>query len=332
MRATPTQSEIPGRVMRVDRGQCDVMTEAGMTRALWRAAGPSEIIPCVGDLVRLSAVGEMVTLTAIEPRHSAITRIDAAPGSSEHQVLAANVDVAAICEPCHPQPTLARVERLLALAWESGAQPVVILTKADLADDLESTVADVRALVLGVQLLTVVATTGEGLDAVASLITPGQTLALLGRSGAGKSTLLNALIGEPVMPTSRLRSDGRGRHTTTHRQMLALPNGGFIIDTPGVKGVGIPTAEGLDQVFADVEELASECRFGDCSHTVEPGCAVLEAVDDGVLLQRRLDSYRKLQREAAYQARRTDARLAAQERARWKSIHKELRRSQSARP
>ena len=327
-------SDSSGRVLRVDRGQCDVMTEAGVRRAAWRAVDLSGTTVCVGDQVQLAltASDALPTVSAVAPRRSAITRIDSAPGSSVHQVLAANVDIAAICEPCHPTPTLARVERLLALAWESGARPVVILTKADLADDLESTVADVETLVLGVPLLTVVATTGEGLEAVASLTSAGETIALLGRSGAGKSTLLNALIGESVMQTSRLRADGRGRHTTTHRQMLPLPNGAFIIDTPGVKGVGIASPDGLEQVFADVEQLAADCKFNDCNHTVEPGCAVLEAVDDGVLLQRRLDSYRKLQREAAYQARRTDARLAAAERAKWKSIHKELRRSQTPRP
>jgi ribosome biogenesis GTPase len=286
----------------------------------------------VGDEVELSLVDGHVLVSRISPRRGAITRSAVAPGSSDHQVLAANVDVAAICEPCHPGPTLARVERMLALVWESGALPVIILTKADLADDLESIVADITPLALGVPVLCTVATTGEGLDAVRALTAAGETLALLGRSGAGKSTLLNALLDEEVMHTSRLRADGRGRHTTTHRQMLELPKGGFIIDTPGVKSVGLPTAEGLERVFAEVEQLAAQCHFNDCSHTVEPGCAVLDAVASGELLERRLDSYRKLLREAAYQARRADARLAAQERAKWKSIHKDMRRSAKIRP
>lgn len=319
--------------MRVDRGLCDVLTAAGTLRATWRAAELDDVTPCVGDVVEVrSDPGTAPAIAAITPRRSAITRIDTAPGSSEHQVLAANVTVAALCEPCHPVPVLARVERLLALAWESGATPVVVLTKADLATDLESTVADVSALTVGVPLLTVVATEGLGVEDVRALVGEGETLALLGRSGAGKSTLLNALLGEEAMATSRLRADGRGRHTTTHRQMLPLPDGGYVIDTPGIKGVGIATPEGLEQVFADIEGLAVDCRFSDCRHTVEPGCAVLDAVATGDLLQRRLDSYRKLQREAAYQARRTDARLAAQERARWRAMHKELRRTQAPRP
>lgn len=315
--------------MRVDRGLCDVQTVAGTTRATWRASELGGLTPCVGDDVELGeGPDDLPVVAAIGPRRSAITRIDSAPGSSEHQVLAANVTVAALCEPCHPQPVLARLERLLALAWESGARPAVVLTKADLAADLESTIADVTQLAIDVPLLPVVATRGDGVDAVRALVTDGGTLALVGRSGAGKSTLLNALVGEQVMPTSRLRADGRGRHTTTHRQMLPIPGGGFVIDTPGVKGVGIATPEGLEQVFADIEELATGCRFNDCGHTVEPGCAVLEAVAAGDLLQRRLDNYRKLQREAAYQARRADARLAAQEKARWRALHRQRRRTQ----
>jgi ribosome biogenesis GTPase len=319
--------------MRVDRGQCDVLTAVGRVRAAWRLAALGGVVPCVGDEVLLAdGADDLPVIDQVAPRTSAITRVDAAPGSSEHQVLAANVTVVAICEPCHPTPVLARLERLLALAWESGAQPAVLLTKADLAADLESTLADIEPLAIGVQIIAVTATEGRGLDEVRALVQADGTMALVGRSGAGKSTLLNALLGADVMHTSHLRADGRGRHTTTHRQLLPLPGGGFVIDTPGVKGVGVATPEGLERVFADVEALAEECRFTDCSHTVEPGCGVLEAVEAGALPQRRLDSYRKLQREAAYQARRADARLAAQQKARWKAVTKAVRRSQLARP
>jgi ribosome biogenesis GTPase len=302
-----------------------------VVRAIWRQQD-LETVPCVGDIVELSTSEDLTRIAHVTPRRSAITRIDSAPHSSEHQVLAANVDLIAICEPAHPTPTLARVERMLALAWESGGRPALLVTKADLADDLESTLADFTALALGAPVLAVTATQGRGVEEVLALTHPNETVALLGPSGAGKSTLLNAMIGDSVMRTSRIRADGRGRHTTTYRQLIQLPNGAFIIDTPGLKGVGVATVDGLEQVFADIEDLAAECRFNDCSHTVEPGCAVLEAVTDGVLLERRLTSYRKLQREAAYQARRADARLAAEERAKWKAIHKEMRRSQLPRP
>jgi ribosome biogenesis GTPase len=288
-------------------------------------------MPCTGDVAHIR-LGTDPTVVEIAERHGTIVRTDVAPGSSGQQLLATNVDVVAICEPCHPKPNLSRLERMLALAWESGAEPVMVMTKADLADDLESIRDDIAALAFGVPVLPVTATTGGGLDAVRAFTAEGRTLALLGRSGAGKSTLINALLGEDAMATRGLRSDGRGRHTTTHRQLLVLPNGGFIIDTPGLKTVGLSSGEGLDRAFSDIEGLAASCRFSDCGHRVEPDCAVLTAVDDGELTQRRLDSYRKLQREAAYQARRTDARLAAEERAKWKHIHQQARRASRARP
>ena len=328
-----------GRVVRVDRGVCTVLAyrapldEAPVEiRAQWRAEHHDGLTPCAGDEVEVTIDDERAVLSEIAPRRTSIARIETSPGSSQQQVLAANIDVVAICEPCHPDPTLPRIERMLAIAWESGAQPVIVLTKSDLAEDIESTVADVETLALGVDVITTVAPTGTGVESIHALVQPGETLALLGRSGAGKSTLLNALLGTEAMATSRLRADGRGRHTTTHREMFRLPNGAFVIDTPGVKGVGLPTIDGLEQTFDDIEGLAERCRFNDCTHTVEPGCAVLDAIANDELPQRRLDSYRKLLREAAYQARRADARLAAEERARWKSIHKELRRSMTPRP
>lgn len=324
--------DVTGRVVRVDRGQCDVLTTTGVVRASWRPTdAPTGGMPCTGDAVVVRLTDGPVVVDIAE-RHGSIVRSEVSPGSSGQQLLATNVDVVAICEPCHPKPNLSRLERMLALAWESGAEPVILMTKADLADDLESILDDIAGLAFGVPVLPVTATTGGGLDAVRALTAEGKTLALLGRSGAGKSTLLNALLGEEAMATRGLRADGRGRHTTTHRQMLVLPNGGFIIDTPGLKTVGLPSSEGLDRAFSEIEELAEACRFTDCSHRVEPGCAVLDAVDDGELTQRRLDSYRKLLREAAYQARRTDARLAAEERARWKHLHQDARRSARIRP
>lgn len=289
-------------------------------------------MPCVGDHVVLQTDGDQTWLAELLPRHNAITRASVYPGSSEHQVLAANVDVLAICEPCQPYPAAGRVERLLALAWEAGTRPVVLLTKTDLADDLDELVGSMQRAAVGADVLTVSVRDSEGLDDVASLAQPGETLALLGPSGAGKSTLLNALLGHETMATSSTRADGKGRHTTAHRELLPLPQGAFVIDTPGLRSIGLASTDGLDRVFPEIEELAEACRFTDCAHETEPGCAVLGAVDDGALPQRRLDSYRKLLREAAYQERRGNARLMAEERAKWKSISKQMRGEKLARP
>ncbi|MGH3309088.1 MAG: ribosome small subunit-dependent GTPase A, partial [Streptomyces sp.] len=215
---------------------------------------------------------------------------------------------------------LGRVERFIALAWTSGAQPLVVLTKADLVDDpdtLGQLAADVEESAPGVQVLTVSAEAGDGIDVLAAVIAGGTTV-LLGQSGAGKSTLANALLGESVQDVRTIRdSDGKGRHTTTTRDLLPLPaarGGGVIIDTPGLRGVGLWDAhDGVGQTFAEIEALAGECRFHDCGHEAEPDCAVLAAVDDGTLPHRQLASYRKLLRENARLAARTDARLRAEQ-------------------
>lgn len=339
----PTVGAMPpeeqrGRVSRVDRGVCDVLTALVTVRARWSPAvaaaahhAPANV-PCVGDEVQLRADGDQIWLELVLPRRNAVTRASVTPGSSHQQVLAANVDVVAICEPCDPAPALGRIERLLALAWECGAHPAVLLTKADLATDLERTVADIRAVALGASVVAVSLPTGTGLGDVRALTTTGQALALLGPSGAGKSTLLNALLGSEAMATSHVRDDGKGRHTTAHRELSAMADGSFVIDTPGLRSIGLASGGGLEQAFSDVQELAESCRFGDCAHQSEPGCAVLAAIDDGSLLPRRLDSYRKLLREAAYQERRGNARLAAEERAKWKSLHKQTRQPGRNRP
>lgn len=327
-----------GRVARVDRGACDVLTADGGVRAETSAqvradaAADPERQPCVGDLVLLGRSGDRTLLLELLPRRTSVTRASVAPGSSQRQVLAANVDVLAVCEPCFPDPDLGRIERLLALAWESGAQPAVVLTKLDLAPDPDALLADVATTALGVPVIGVAATLGEGLDAVRHLLGPGRVLALVGASGAGKSTLVNALAGDDVMATRELRGDGKGRHTTAHRELLVMPDGSLLVDTPGLRSIGLATPEALEQVFSDIEELAGRCRFGDCAHETEPGCAVTEAVADGELAERRLASWRKLQHEAAYQERRTDARLQALERARWKAIQRQFRRPGRNRP
>ncbi len=278
--------------------------------------------PTVGDVLDVDD-GHAVLL---HERRTALVR-DSAGATSREQALAANVDVVLIVEHLDPDPDLGRVERMLTLAWRSGAQPVVVLTKADLVPDPEGMAADVAAVALAVDVHTVSVPAGTGLDGLRTLLRPGVTLVVVGPSGAGKSTLVNALAGREVMDTGGQRNDGRGRHTTTHRQLVPLAGGAMLIDTPGIRGVGlVADAAALDTTFADVAELAELCRFADCHHAGDAGCAIQEALATGELTERRFDSWRRLAKEAAYQARRSDARLAAEERDRWKRITKEYQR------
>jgi len=330
----------PARVTRVDRGACDALGVDGPVRATFSgallAAASADPVstPCVGDWVAVrSWPDDRITVEAVLQRRTAFVRASVTPGVSHGQVLAANVDVAVVVEGLHPEPDLGRIERFLALAWESGASPLVVLTKADLVPDADPVRADVAAAAPGVEVLAVSATTGEGVDRLAPYVEVGRTLAFLGPSGAGKSTLTNALAGATMMATRELRADGKGRHTTVHRELVVLPGGGLVVDTPGLRSVGLTdVADTLELVFAEVEALAEQCKFGDCEHRTEPGCAVLAAVESGELPQRRLESYRKLLREARWMAMRHDARLRAEERARWKRVHKEVRASGRIRP
>jgi ribosome biogenesis GTPase len=324
---------VPARVSRVDRGACDALAAAGPMRLtfagslLSAAAADPVSAPCVGDWVaaRTWADGR-VTAEAVLPRRTTFVRATVTPGQSTGQVLATNVDLAVVVEGLHPEPDLGRIERFLALAWESGATPLVVLTKADLVPDAAELRADVSAAAPGVEVLAVSAETGDGMGDLATYVQQGSTLAFLGPSGAGKSTLTNALSGATVMTTRALRADGKGRHTTVHRELVLLPGGGLVIDTPGLRSVGLTdVSESLDLVFADIDELAGQCRFSDCVHETEPGCAVREALESGALPERRWESYLKLQREARYMAMRHDARLKAEEKARWKRMTKDYR-------
>ncbi|MDW4908391.1 ribosome small subunit-dependent GTPase A [Streptomyces sp. ADMS] len=312
-----------GRVIRVDRGQCDVATADGVLRAGTAFVTPHDPmrVICTGDWAVVEPAGDPRYVRTYLPRRSAFVRSTSSK-RSEGQILAANVDHAIVAVSLAVELDLGRVERFLALAWESGAQPVVVLTKADLVPDattLSYLVQDVETTAPGVPVLTVSSTSGDGIDVLAAVVADG-TAVLLGQSGAGKSTLANALLGVDVMDVRATRdADGKGRHTTTTRNLLALPGGGVLIDTPGLRGVGLWDAgTGVGQVFAEIEELAAGCRFQDCAHAAEPGCAVLEAVDSGALGQRRLDSYRKLLRENQYIVAKTDARLRAEIRKDWK--------------
>ena len=319
---------VPARVTRVDRGMVDVLTSDNPLRI---AVHPSADV-AVGDWVALTAEDRSWRVETVMTRRSAIQRA-AVTGESVAQLLATNVDVMLVVVPAVPEPRLGMAERLIALAWDSGATPLVVLTKADLAADVDGIVDDLRASVPGVDVVAVTAARPDGYAPLEDHLTPGRTFCLVGRSGAGKSTLANALLGEDRFAVTDIRTDGKGRHTTTFRELVMLPSGAVLIDTPGLRGVGLWLGgEGLDRAFSDIEDLALACRFNDCGHDTEPGCAVQAALDDGTLAERRLQSWRKLQREAEWIARRTDARLRAAEARRWKGVSVEMRRSRRARP
>lgn len=269
-------------------------------------SGGEPVVPAVGD--RVMHDGD---LTLIMPRTSELVR-DTAGKTSLVQVIAANVDMVLIAEHLEPEPSLGRIERMVTIAWRSGATPVIVLTKTDLVDDTDRWLEEAAAVAPGVEVLAVSAGTGAGMPALLAALAEVRTLVLVGPSGAGKSTLVNALAGEQVMTTGEVRGDGRGMHTTTHRELIALPEGRWLIDTPGVRSIGlVATQEAVAATFADVEELARGCRFRDCLHVDEPGCAVVAAVDAGEVPERRLASWHTLRREAARQAARSDARAAS---------------------
>lgn len=328
---------VPGRIVRVDRGRVDAVVADGSGEgagvrtvladtALVATSDPMRV-PCTGDWAAIDLENGLTgshldgVVRALLPRRTAFLRSTSSK-RSEGQILAANVDHAVIAVSLADALDLGRIERFVSLAWESGAQPLVVLTKADLAggpDTLAHLVADAETVAPGVQVLAVSSMTGEGVE-VATAVLAGGTSVLLGQSGAGKSTLANALLGEELQRVQAIRDrDGKGRHTTTTRDLRALPGGGVLIDTPGLRGVGMWDAgAGLSRTFSDVESLAEECRFHDCAHEAEPGCAVQEAVETGELPLRRLESYRKLLRENQRIVAKTDARLRAEIRRDWK--------------
>jgi ribosome biogenesis GTPase len=307
-----------GRVVRVDRGVASMLTEHGPGRAgygsglLRRIAADATAAPCTGDWCLLQDWPDhRVTLERVAPRRTCLVRATA--GEQSHgQALCANIDLAAIVVALHPEPTFSKVERLLALAWESGAQPLVVLTKSDLAPDAALLEEDVAGIAPGVEVVRASTVTGEGVARLRRLLDGRLTMALVGASGHGKSSLTNALVGAEVLTTRAIRADGRGRHTSVRRELVVLPGGGAVIDTPGLRGIGlIDAAEGIAHAFTDVEALLSRCRFADCSHTSEPGCAVVEALEDGTLSHRRFESWQRMQREVAWMTARKDARLRA---------------------
>ncbi|MFE1905165.1 ribosome small subunit-dependent GTPase A [Streptomyces gardneri] len=319
------QGLLPGRVVRVDRGQCDIATPEGIVRADTAFVTPHDPlrVVCTGDWAAVDpeGVSDPRYVRTLLPRRTAFARSTSSQ-RSEGQILAANVDHAVITVSLAVELDLGRIERFLALAWESGAQPTIVLSKADLVPDpvgLSYLVEDVETVAPGVQVVPLSSETGEGLDVLSAVVAGGTTV-LLGVSGAGKSTLANALVGADVMTVQAARDvDGKGRHTTTTRNLFVLPGGGVLIDTPGLRGVGLWDAEtGVGQVFSEIEELSAECRFHDCAHESEPGCAVAAAIEDGSLPVRRLESYRKLLRENQRIVAKTDARVRSEILKDWK--------------
>jgi len=317
----------PGRVASAHGGMLRVLTAAGertvhLAGRLRHQTVSAADLPAVGDWVALRQGAEV---TAVLARRTALRRKEAWV-KTEDQVLAANLDLAFILAALDGELNLRRLERYLTTAWESGAQPVVILTKADLCPEVGETVAEVEAVAVGAEVLPCSSLTGDGLEAVRSRLQAGHTAVLLGSSGVGKSTLINRWLGTEALRTREVHSSGEGRHTTSHRQLLLLPGGGLVIDTPGLRELQLWQAgSGLGRAFADVEELAGACRFNDCRHAGEPGCAVAEAVSSGALTPGRLASYGKLQRELRALEVRRDERLRWEERRRWKIIHKAVR-------
>jgi ribosome biogenesis GTPase len=321
---------VPARVVRGDRGSALVAAAAGITRAkpsarlLKTAAGPADL-PVAGDWVALLAREDLDVplVEAVLDRAGAITRGDPGKGA-ETQVLAANVDTVFVVHPIAGDPNLRRIERELALAWDSGAVPVVALTKADLSADPEAARAAVEGIAIGVEVLVMNALGGKGVRAILDRLPPKRTAVLIGPSGAGKSTLINALLGEARQATREVRvGDGRGRHTTVARELVALPGAGLLIDTPGLRALALTgSEEGIASVFPEIEALAARCRYRDCTHEAEPGCAVRAAAETGALEPERLASYHKLMRESLAAAMRADARLRSERERKWKTIHK----------
>jgi ribosome biogenesis GTPase len=306
---------IPARVTIQQRGPYQVVTAQGHVPAELSGRFHFEAEagghPVAGDWVACTPAAEQgtVMIQALLPRRTSFVRKAAGPGGGS-QVVAANVDLALLVASLNGDLNRRRIERYLATAWESGAQPVIVLTKADLCEDAETLVAQVRSVASGVPVHVASKVTGQGLPELAALLTPGKTAVLLGSSGAGKSSLVNALIGSERMLTQAIREDdARGRHTTTHRELVLLPNGGLLLDTPGMRELGLWEADaGVAAAFADLEReidaLAAHCRFRDCRHRTEPGCTVIAALAAGELSTERWQSYGDLKRELAERERK----------------------------
>jgi ribosome biogenesis GTPase len=304
-----------------------VESEAGTARArLSKALQRAGRRLAVGDWVAVLRIPDAAEIREVLPRRNVVRRSASDDGADE-QVLAANVEIVFIVSAVGTDFNPRRIERLVTVAYQSGAAPVVLLTKADLeeAGPYQRQVAEIAP---GVPMVAVSGLTGDGIENVRAQLAPGKTAVLLGSSGVGKSTLINRLLGLELLRTREVHRSGQGRHTTSHRQLIRVPGGGLIIDTPGLREVQLWAGEeALGQVFSDIEALARDCRFNDCRHQDEPDCAVIAALGDGRLDPSRLSSYRKLQRELRAIAVRADARLRIEEMRKWKLIHRTVQRT-----
>jgi ribosome biogenesis GTPase len=323
----------PARVVAVHRETSIVRDQVGDRPASVSGSFRFEALasadyPTVGDWVALDGAD---VIAAVLPRRTTFKRLAAdgtrrGAGLDDEQIMASNVDVALLVAGLDNDFNLRRIERYLAVAWSSAINPVVVLNKADLTDEIDGRLVAVDAIAPGVPAIAVSAWTGAGLDGLLRHLRRGTTAAILGSSGVGKSTLVNALLGEARQKTAEVRvSDSRGRHTTTHRELFELPGGALLVDTPGIRALEVLGAdEGLEPAFDDVASIAAACRFRDCGHTGEPGCAVDAALADGRLSEDRLASHRKLEREMARAARQGDPRARAEHRRTWRLIQKSV--------
>jgi ribosome biogenesis GTPase / thiamine phosphate phosphatase len=321
---------IPARVSARHHGPCELLSERGRLGGIPSGRLSDEELPAVGDWVAVRPIdGERkAVIEAVLPRRSAFTRKEAWRRAVA-QVVAANVDTVFVVTAFGGDLNPRRLERYLTAAWDSGATPVIVVNKSDVAEDPAAELIEVEPVAIGITVCAVSAVTGEGLPGLEPYLGRGSTIALLGSSGVGKSTLVNRLAGQELLVTGETSADGRGRHTTSHRELVPLPSGALLLDTPGMRELQLWADEAvLDTTFGEISELAARCRFADCSHEQEPGCAIRAALVDGSLSSERFASYRKLQRELRALEIRKDARLrseARKERARFARSQRKVR-------